>query len=105
MIMNAASDLDQQLSQFAQRLPPKLGRVLLWLWQPSRIWLRVPLAIALVVGGLLSFLPVLGIWMLPLGLVLAARDIPFLQAPMARMLAWIETRWPRRKSSPGTPAD
>jgi hypothetical protein len=98
--MSAQSDLDRQLHRFAQRLPQKFARLLLWLWEPSRIWLRVPLAIALIAGGLLSFLPVLGIWMLPLGLVLVARDIPFLRAPMARMLAWIERKWPQRTSSP-----
>jgi hypothetical protein len=93
--MAADQDLDRELHKFAQRLPPKLARLLLWLWRPSRIWLRVPLAAALVIGGLLSFLPVLGIWMLPFGLVLVARDIPPLRAPMARMLAWIETKWPQ----------
>jgi hypothetical protein len=103
--MDAQSDLDRRLHRFAQRLPGKPARLLLWVWQPSQIWLRVPLAIALVAGGLLSFLPVLGIWMLPLGLVLVARDIPFLRAPMARMLAWIETKWPPRKSSPGAAAE
>ncbi|MGH6784340.1 MAG: hypothetical protein ACREBP_06925, partial [Sphingomicrobium sp.] len=54
-----------------------------WLWQRSRIWIRMPLAIAFVVGGFLSFLPILSVWMLPLGPVL----VPFLQEPMARMLA------------------
>jgi hypothetical protein len=103
--MSAQSDLDQQLHRFAQRLPPKFARFLIWLWQPAHIWLRLPMAAALIIGGLLSFLPVLGIWMLPLGLVLAARDIPLLHRPMARMLAWIETKWPQRKSSPGTSAE
>jgi hypothetical protein len=103
--MGTQPDLDRQLDRFAQRLPPKFARLLLWLWQPSRVWLRVPLAIVLVTGGLLSFLPILGIWMLPLGLVLVARDIPPLRTPTARVLAWIETKWPQRKSPPGAPAE
>ena len=30
-------------------------------------------------GGIFSFLPLLGVWMLPLGLLLIAQDVPFLQ--------------------------
>jgi hypothetical protein len=33
----------------------------------------------LILGGLLSFLPILGIWMLPLGLLLLAEDLPVLR--------------------------
>ena len=59
--------------------------------------MRIPLAILLVVGGIFSFLPILGLWMLPLGLVLIAQDVPFLQKPMARMLGWIERKWIERQ--------
>jgi hypothetical protein len=103
--MDRQSHLDRQLHQFTHRLPPRPASFVIWLWQPERVWLRVPLAIALVIGGLLSFLPVLGIWMLPLGLLLIARDIPFLRTPAARMLAWIEAKWPQQKSSRATRAD
>ena len=37
---------------------------------------RVGLGSALVLGGVFSFLPVLGIWMLPLGLVVLSVDSP-----------------------------
>jgi len=55
----------------------------------------------LIVGGIFSFLPVLGLWMLPLGLLLFAQDVPILQKPMARMLGWIECKWiePQRRKS------
>ena len=53
---------------------------------------------ALIIGGIFSFLPVLGLWMLPLGLILIAEDLPFLQGPMARMLGWIERKWLVAKS-------
>lgn len=42
--------------------------------------LRGALGIVLLVGGVLGFLPVLGFWMIPLGLALLATDIP----PMRR---------------------
>ena len=46
--------------------------------KPELVWIRVPIAALLIAGGLLSFLPVLGIWMLPLGFLLLAQDIPVL---------------------------
>ncbi|MBT9383715.1 hypothetical protein KM176_07595 [Pseudooceanicola sp. CBS1P-1] len=35
---------------------------------------RLPLGLLLICGGLLGFLPVLGFWMLPLGVAIAALD-------------------------------
>jgi hypothetical protein len=51
----------------------------------------------LIVGGIFGFLPILGLWMLPLGLLLFAQDVPMLQGPMARMLGWIERKWEERQ--------
>ncbi len=48
--------------------------------------LRLPLALLLIIGGLVSFLPVLGIWMLPLGLLLLAVDLPFLRGPISGLV-------------------
>ena len=87
-------DLDEQMERFEQRLPASVARVLCRVRQPGAVWVRVPVAIALMLGGVLSILPVLGIWMLPLGLVLIAQDIPCLRPPMARLLAWIDRKWP-----------
>jgi hypothetical protein len=39
------------------------------------------------VGGIFGFLPVLGFWMLPLGLALIALDLPPLRKPIER---WME---------------
>jgi hypothetical protein len=55
------------------------------------------LAILLIAGGFFSFLPILGLWMLPLGLVLFAQDVPMLQGPTAKMLGWIERKWIERQ--------
>lgn len=74
-------------------MPPWLARLFAWLRRPSSRYVRIPVAVLLVFGGFLSFLPVLGLWMLPLGLILIAQDVPFLAAPLARMLAWAERRW------------
>jgi hypothetical protein len=37
--------------------------------------LRLVLGLVLMAGGILSFLPVLGLWMLPLGIAVAALDV------------------------------
>ena len=61
--------------------------------RPSARYSRWAVAIALIIGGLFSFLPVLGIWMLPLGLILLAQDVPMLRRPLARLLGYIERKW------------
>lgn len=89
--------LNHQLDRLEQVLPAWLHRALVWLRAPGAAWLRIPLGLMLVFAGLLSFLPVLGIWMLPLGLLLLAQDLPFLRRPVRRALIWAERRWIRWK--------
>lgn len=48
--------------------------------------IRLPLALLFIAGGLVSFLPVLGLWMLPLGLLLLAVDLPFLRGPISGLI-------------------
>jgi hypothetical protein len=45
-------------------------------------------------SGLLGMLPLLGFWMLPLGLILLAEDVPLLRTWRDRILTWIEQRRP-----------
>jgi hypothetical protein len=91
------AELDRHFAWFEARLPPRLARFVGWLRKPSSRLVRIPLAILLIVGGIFGFLPVLGLWMLPLGLLLFAQDVPILQKPMARMLGWIERKWVERE--------
>jgi hypothetical protein len=94
-------ELDRHFAWFEAKLPAGPARFVGWLRKPSSRYARIPLAILLIAGGIFSFLPVLGLWMLPLGLLLFAQDVPFLQRPLARMLGWIERKWierQRRKS-------
>lgn len=85
--------LERRVDRIEERLPGTLARALRWLREPQATWVRVPTGLLLMIGGLFSFLPVLGIWMLPLGLVLLAYDVPFLKAPTGRALVWGERRW------------
>lgn len=66
-----------------------------WLRKPSSRWLRVPVGLLLVAGGLLGFLPILGFWMLIPGLLLLALDIPFLRLPVRVAIVRVR-RWSRR---------
>lgn len=87
----------RHLAWFETRLPPWLARSVGRLRKPSSRWLRIPTAMLLMIGGVFGFLPVLGLWMLPLGLILIAQDVPFLQRPLARLLSWIERKWMARR--------
>ena len=42
----------------------------------------------------MGFLPLVGFWMLPLGLALLADDVPLLRWLRSRILDWIEHRHP-----------
>lgn len=86
---------DWRLDRLIHRLPPRLGRAMRFLRRPAGRWLRIPAGVLLILGGILSFLPILGIWMLPLGLVLMAEDLPVLRSWRSRVLDWIERRHPR----------
>jgi len=56
-------------------------------------WLRTTLGALLVVGGLIGFLPVLGFWMIPLGLALLAVDWPLARRLHRSLLdAWKRLR-------------
>jgi hypothetical protein len=88
-----AQQLDQKIDRMAERLPAGVARFLRWLRGPSSRWVRIPIAVLLIGGGFIGFLPVLGFWMIPLGALLLAQDIPFLQRPLLRSLTWLERQW------------
>ena len=47
---------------------------------------------AFIAGGLVGFLPVLGVWMLPVGLVVLSDDIPWLRRQRRTAHAWLLRR-------------
>lgn len=89
--------LNYQLDRLERVLPAWLHRALKWLREPRAAWIRIPVGLLLILGGMFSILPVLGIWMLPVGLILLAQDIPFLRRPIRHLLIWTERRWIRWK--------
>lgn len=69
-----------------ERLVPPLRRPLKGLRGGNWFVVRFPLAIVLTAGGLLWFLPILGLWMLPAGLLLLAVDVPVLRGPISALV-------------------
>jgi hypothetical protein len=93
-INDATAHRERRVDQLVARLPEGWRSTVRWLHQPSRNWLRVCVGILLIVGSFLSILPVFGLWMLPLGLMLLAEDVPVLRRGLGRILEWIERRRP-----------
>ena len=87
--MSGKDELIGEIDRLEGHLPRWAVRLLQTTMAPGGVWVRVPLGLALIVGGVAGFLPILGFWMLPLGLALLALDVPFLRRPMARCLAYI----------------
>ena len=70
----------------------------------SRI-LRVGIGGAFVAGGVFSFLPVLGIWMLPVGLIILSQDFPRIRRFRRKWDVRIARRWNRFRGRAVTPAE
>ena len=72
----------------------------------SRI-LRILIGVLLVICGLFGFLPILGFWMIPLGLLVLSIDIPRVRRWRRRFAVWFHRRYPKlaAKLSFGGPAD
>jgi hypothetical protein len=92
------AEIDRYFDMLDRRVPVGFSRILRWLRKPSSFGARFSIAMLLIVGGIFSFLPILGFWMLPLGLLLIAQDAPFLQKPIVSGLAWVEAKWNQLRS-------
>ena len=53
-------------------------------WRP----LRIALGIAFLAGGVFAILPVLGLWMIPVGILILSVDIPFVRRLRRRTEVW-----------------
>jgi hypothetical protein len=54
---------------------------------------RIGLGVALVLGGLVGFLPILGFWMIPLGIIVLSIDLAIARRLRRRTVVW----WGRRR--------
>ena len=85
--------LNRQFDRLQRHAPAFASKWLDGVRRPEARWIRIPLGILLVLGGIFSFLPVLGIWMLPLGLLLLALDLAFLQSPVNLAIVRGTRKW------------
>ncbi len=78
---------------------------------PGNPLLRVAFGVLLIIGGLLGFLPIVGFWMVPLGLVVLSVDFSpvrrFRRNATVKIGYWLHKRWPglARIIGFGTPRD
>jgi hypothetical protein len=68
---------------------------------PQRAPVRIGLGLGLVVGGALGFLPVLGFWMLPLGLLVLSQDLPVVRRWRRSFVVRMERRNGKRPKRDG----
>lgn len=86
-----ASQTNENAKGWKRRLLDGLRKGYRWSDAHIPTGLRLPLGVVLIVGGVLGFLPVLGFWMIPLGVVVAALDIPPLRRRLGERLEPQET--------------
>ena len=85
--------LRDAFKRLEQELPERVARVIRNLRHPDARWVRIPIGVLFIVAGFFSFLPVLGLWMLPLGLLLIAYDVPVLRKPVGSFTIWGAEKW------------
>jgi hypothetical protein len=65
---------------------------------PGNRILRMALGAVLILGGLLGFLPILGFWMVPLGVIVLSVDSAivrrFRRNVTVKLGYWLHRRWP-----------
>ena len=73
---------------------------------PRSRMLRILIGVMLVISGLFGFLPILGFWMVPLGMLVLSIDIPRVRRWRRRFAVWFHRRYPRlaARLNPGGPA-
>ena len=63
-------ELDRLIDRYLGKMPRWMARFVTWIRQPHLRLLRMVSGVLLVFFGFLGFLPILGFWMVPLGLML-----------------------------------
>ena len=65
---------------------------------PKNRIVRVAIGVVLILFGLLGFLPILGFWMIPLGLIVLSIDIPAVRRwrrqAQVRLGQWLKIHYP-----------
>ena len=59
---------------------------------PKSRAVRILIGVVLVLMGFVGFLPVIGFWMIPLGIIVLSIDIPPVRRARRRFVVWWERR-------------
>jgi hypothetical protein len=94
MRKSSKAKLREAFLHLENEVPGSVARQIRNLRHPDARWARLPVGVLFVLGGLLApLIPVLGVWMIPLGLLLLAYDVPVLRRPTANFTIWSTHRW------------
>jgi hypothetical protein len=70
-------------------VPPRIIRIGSYSYElPAGAPARIAIGLALIVLGFLGFLPILGFWMIPLGIAVLSYDIPRVRLFRQKVMAW-----------------
>lgn len=89
--------LNRQFAEIERHVPRWIAAALIWLRRPGVHLVRIPLGILLIFGGIFSILPILGLWMLPLGLLILALDVRLLRGPVTNAIVRTRKWWRHRQ--------
>ncbi len=96
--MTRIPDFHEEMNLFQSRVPTWVGHNMNRLRGKRAIWVRVLTGVTLIVAWGFLPVPLVGIWMLPVGLALLAHDIPIMRAPIARLLHFTNRKIEKRKN-------
>lgn len=84
--------LDRQLAALTSQ-SPVLRRIGTSIQGKPGVLLRLPMGLLLIAGGFLAILPVFGLWMIPLGLLVLAIDLPPLRPFVSASVIRLRRKW------------
>jgi len=96
---------ERQLAALS-RTSPHLHTLLNSVQGGSGAVVRIPLGLVFIAGGLLAVLPVFGLWMIPVGFLLLAMDLPVLRPVVSAPIIRLRRKWAlwrRRPRGSGMP--
>ena len=99
------AEVDSRLKTVERHLPRTPAKAVHWARKDLAKWARIAIGSTLVIAGVCSFVPIWGYWKIPVGLLLLAKDIPFLRGPMIRFVDWGERKWQHWKRRDGDSGD
>lgn len=85
--------LNEALDELERETPDRVTNLIRSLRKPEARRIRLPLGILCIIASMFWFLPVIGIELLPIGLLLIAIDVPALRRPVGVAVLWLEERW------------